>query len=412
MAPRDDLPAGAVDITAEIETMAAAADRHNGPHPGHGGIIAAPFQWLDPATIPQRQWLYGRHLIRGFVAADIAPGGYGKSSLIVAEALAMVTGRPLLGDEPAGRLRVWQINLEDPRDELQRRFAAAAIHHRVRPEDIGGRLFVNSGRDTSFVIATETRDGVQIASPVIEAIKAEILNKAIDVLQVDPFVACHGVTENDNTKISAVVRQWAMLAEATGCAVVLVHHARKGGGQAFGVEDARGASALIAAVRSARVLNGMTREEAERANIDNPASYFNIINGKANLAPRSDKATWLHIVGVPLGNGCASDPNGDYVGVVEPWSWPDPFADVGIDDAKEIQRRIAKGEFRVDHRSTTWAGNIVAEVIGFDLSDTAARATVQKLLNGWVATGALRVVTRKDKKRVDRRFFEVGQWLP
>jgi hypothetical protein len=193
-----------------------------------------------------------------------------------------------------------------------------------------------------------------------------------------------------------------------------VHHARKGaaGQQSFTVEDARGASALIAAVRSARVLNGMTKEEAERANIDNPASYFNVSNGKSNLAPRSDKAVWRHIVGVPLGNGILPHEPGDFVGVVEAWSWPDPFADVSLEDAKEVQRRIAKGEFRADPRSHDWAGKVVAEVLQFDLSDKAASAAVKNLLRGWISTAALHVVTRKDAKRMDKQFVEVGQWLP
>jgi AAA domain len=319
----------------------------------------------------------------------------------------------LLGDDPAPHLRIWQINLEDPEDELQRRFAAAAIHYELGAEDIGDRLFLNSGRKVNIVIATEKRDGIVIAVPVIEAIKAEIIDKAIDVLQIDPFVACHSVSENDNTKIAAVARQWADIAEATGCAIELVHHARKGGGgQAFTVDDARGASSLIAAVRSARVLNGMTKDDAERANIDNPTSYFNIGDGKANLAPRGDKATWRHIVGVPLGNG--DDPfdrQGDLVGVVEPWSWPDPFAEVSVYDAKEVQRRIAQGEWRENSQSTTWAGSVVADVCGLDMSDKAAKATIRSLIARWVASGALRIVPRKDEKRRNRKFIEVGQWV-
>ena len=202
-------------------------------------VTATPFTWTDPAMLPRRQWLYGRHLIRRFLSSTIAPGGYGKSSLIVTEALAMVTGQALLGDETAGRLRVWQINLEDPEDELRRRFAAAAIHYELGAEDIADRLFLNSGRKLNIVIASESRDGIIIAVPIIEAIKAEIIDKAIDVLQIDPFVACHSVSENDNTKIAAVARQWADIAEATGCAIELVHHARKGGaGRGFTVDDA------------------------------------------------------------------------------------------------------------------------------------------------------------------------------
>jgi hypothetical protein len=398
---------------AEEEVKASAGARPNGHDPEMPIIRATPFVRTDPASLPRREWLYGRHLIRPFLSATIAPGGFGKSSLIVPEALAMVTGRALLGDQPAGRLRVWQVNLEDPVDELKRRFAAAAQHHRISPDDIGDRLFLDSGRNTEIVIATESRDGIEIAVPVVEAIKAEIAAKSIDVLQVDPFVACHAVSENDNTKIAAVARQWAGIAEATGCAIDLVHHARKnGGGQAFTVEDARGASALIAAVRSARVLNGMSKEEAERANIENHTSYFSLASGKANLAPREEKATWRHIVGVPLGNGTSPiDPLGDFVGVVEAWTWPDPFAEVSPADAKEVQRRIAQGEWRADQRSTSWAGNVVAEVLGFDLSDKGAAATVKNLIKGWLGTGALRVTKRKDTKRMDRDFIEVGQWL-
>jgi hypothetical protein len=50
-------------------------------------IAATPFSSLDPITIPRRQFLYGRHLIRQFVSTTVAPGGIGKSSLGIAEAL-------------------------------------------------------------------------------------------------------------------------------------------------------------------------------------------------------------------------------------------------------------------------------------------------------------------------------------
>jgi hypothetical protein len=403
---------------AEEEINAEAQTEGRRRPAGHGLdrpiVRATPFLWTDPARIPRREWLYGRHLIRRFPSATIAPGGLGKSSLIVTEALAMVSGRSLLGNQPADRLRVWQVNLEDPEDELQRRVAAAALHHGISPAEIADRLYLDSGRKTEVIIATESRDGIEIAIPVVEAIKAEIIANGIDVMQVDPFVACHAVSENDNTKIAAVVHEWAAIAEATNCAIDLVHHVRKSnGGQAFTVEDARGASALIAAVRSGRVLNAMSKEEAERADIENPTSYFSVASGKANLAPRGDKATWCHIVGVPLGNGTPPfDPAGDVVGVVEPWSWPDAFAEVSSDDAKEVQRRIAQGEWRADQRCTSWAGVAIAEVLGLDLSQPAVRATVKTLLKTWVKTGALREVARKDGRRKPRKFVEIGEAFP
>ena len=119
-------------------------------------IPATPYVWIDPANIPQRDWLYGRLLIRKFVTATVAPGGLGKSSLITVEALSQVSGKDLLGVTPKEQLRVWLWNLEDPQEETQRKIQAAAKHYGLKPEDIGNRLFVDSGRDRPLVIATMT----------------------------------------------------------------------------------------------------------------------------------------------------------------------------------------------------------------------------------------------------------------
>src|ERR1700745_4181057 len=59
-------------------------------------IIATPWAWRDPSTIPPRRWLYGKHYIRKFLSTTVAPGGAGKSSLVLVEALSMVTTRRLL----------------------------------------------------------------------------------------------------------------------------------------------------------------------------------------------------------------------------------------------------------------------------------------------------------------------------
>ena len=81
----------------------------------------------------------------------------------------------------------------------------------------------------------------------------------------------------------------------------LVHHSRKTGADV--VQDGRGAVALLAAARSARVLNGMSEDEASQG-----GENF----GKVNLAPPADKAAWFRFVSVALGNG-------DDVGVPTPW---------------------------------------------------------------------------------------------
>ena len=76
-------------------------------------VNATPFVWRDPAKIPPRQWIYGRDYIRKFITATVAPAGVGKSSLVIAETLSIVTMRPLLGVTPSEQARVWYWNGED-----------------------------------------------------------------------------------------------------------------------------------------------------------------------------------------------------------------------------------------------------------------------------------------------------------
>ena len=147
-------------------------------------IEARPYIWTDPSALPVREWLSGRHLIRKFTSASVAPGGVGKSTFIIAEALAMVTGRPLLGHAVNTPLRVWLWNLEDPLDEIARRIQAACLHYQITAEDIQGRLFVSNGRDQPCVIAWSDGGAVSIVRPLIAQIVQQLIEKRIDVLSI------------------------------------------------------------------------------------------------------------------------------------------------------------------------------------------------------------------------------------
>ncbi len=132
---------------------------------------------------------------------------------------------------------------------------------------------------------------------------ATIRANKIGLMIVDPFVASHRVVENDNPAIELVAATWAEIADVTGCAIELVHHARKTNGAEITVDDGRGGSALLAKVRSARTLNGMTDNEAARAGVENRRAYLRVQNGKANLAPPAGAAEWYRLESFDLGNG-------------------------------------------------------------------------------------------------------------
>ena len=404
----------------EAETAAMMAPARGAPAVGpiEGGqafpdriapaaVKASPFKWIEPAAIPRRQWLYGRHYVRKFISETVAPGAYGKSTLAMTEALAIVTGRALLGVIPDERANVWIWNGEDPMEEMQRRIVAAALHYEIDPTEIEGRLFVDTGRETKIIIAEQTRTGAIVARPIVDAVIATIKANAIGLMIVDPFVASHRVVENDNPAIELVAATWAEIADVTGCAIELVHHARKTGGAEITVDDGRGGSALLAKVRSARTLNGMTDDEAARAGVDNRRSYFRVQNGKANLSPTPDKADWYRLESFDLGNGSEGQPS-DSVAVVTRWTWPDAFAGVTVSDLRGVQVAIAAGRWRESPQAKDWAGHAVASVLKLDAANKAHRAKIAGLLKTWIATGALVIVEGLDSARRPRSFVEVG----
>jgi hypothetical protein len=364
----------------------------------------------DPATLPLRQWLYGRHLIRKFVSATFAPGGLGKTALTLAEAAAMASGKALLGVMPRQRCRVWVWCGEDPLEETERRLAAIAIHYGLAADDLEGWLFVGSGRDADLIIAEQRRDQAVISVPNVDALRKMIRVNRIDVAIIDPFVSSHRVGENDNNAIDAVVKAWARIADETDSAIELVHHTRKApAGYEISVDHGRGASALLYAVRSARTLNPMSEEEGARAGVDCWRSCFRVDAGKANLSPPSEASEWRRFVSVSLGNGGLE--GGDSVGVVTPWTWPDPVEEVSAADLAAIQQKIAAGAYRESAQATNWGGRAVAEVLDLDLGDKAARARVSSLLKAWLKDGTLVIVKRQDERRETRPFLDVGRWV-
>lgn len=365
------------------------------------------YVWRDPAMIEPRRFIYGKSHIRGFVTATVAPGGVGKSSLALVDALAMSTGRNLIGAHPVKPLRVWYINLEDPREEIERRVAAACAFYGVRPDNL---FFDGREIEPGLVLAERKKTDALLVTPVVDGLTAALKAGKFDALTVDPFVSTHRVTENDNTAIDMVAKAFGRIAGEANVAVELVHHTRKTSGAEITAEDSRGASATVFAARLVRVLNPMTKQEADDTGVGaRRGFYFRADNGKANLTPPSSKATWYELKSVPLNNGDAINPDGDHVGVVTAWQWPDAFTGVTVNHLREVQAVVAAGQWRKDLRADDWVGNAVAEVLDLDPSDKAHKAKIGALLKSWISSGMLVVVERKDEERKKRLFVEVGE---
>jgi hypothetical protein len=397
-----DLP---TEVTTILPPLTVAAETPK--------ITATPFVWRDPSTIPPRDWLYGRHAIRGFLSLTVAAGGTGKTALTLAEAVAFATGRDLLKDNLKHNGRVWYLGLEDPIEEYERRLAAVVLHYGIGPAELQGRFFLDSGRGGRFVMAGAEKGGLVIRRPIMEAIKAQVEGNEIDLVIVDPFVACHTVAEGDNSMIASIAQEWAQVAHNANCAIELVHHVRKGQpGQELTADDARGASALVNAARSVRMLSSMSQDAAEKADISvtERRRYFQLTMGKANLTLALDEGKWRRLETVSLGNGNGGPD--DEVGVATPWKWPSALDGYKADDLLRLQHFIRDSgqQWRADMQAGDWVGLAVATVFNLDFSKKAEKQRIKQMVDAWTKSGALKIVLGKDKSYKARQYVEVGEY--
>ncbi|MCL4716013.1 MAG: AAA family ATPase [Hyphomonadaceae bacterium] len=372
---------------------------------------ASPFlpimDWKEAAKVPRRQMLYaGSAYTRGYVSATIGPGGMGKSSCLVSEVMAMISGVNLIGDAPDGPLRVCYWQAEDDMEEQHRRFHAARIEFESKIEGTGyeGRLVVKAV-DSPLVVAHTDRGAVILNKKLIKKFVAWLIKLKIDVLIVDPFIATHAVQGNDNDAIGKIVRGvWGRIAKEANCAVMLVHHTRKGapGQTDYRVDDSLGAGAMIAACRYARVLNKMSPEEAPKLGVapSDAWAYFRVDSGKANLAPLG-AAVWRHLKSVPLNNGSFEKDDGDRIGVTVAWEPPDIASTTDAERAKIVAAMSVKPEWREHALSKKdWVGEAFAQALGLDLDDPQAKAEVKAKIKaalqaGWLIRGAGKNEERK-----------------
>jgi AAA domain len=367
------------------------------------------FIWRDPATIPQRAFLYGHCYARGFVSATIADGGIGKSLLKIVEFLAMATCRPLLGVTPTERIRVLYWNGDDPYVEVERRIHAVCQHYGIDLKTLitEGWLFVGTRDKQPLCIAEMTRRSATLNQNAVDDICELIRVNRLGLACFDPLKSVHRVPENSNDDMDIIGDAFNVIAERTNAAIGLDHHIRK---MAFGqseatAADARGATALINKVRLSRVLNQLAPALAQQSRIkeDDRRRYFRADSGKGNIAP-AGKATWFKILSVP----CA---NGEDTPTVVSWTFPGAFDAVTTDHMHRVRATVTAGDYRKDTRADDWVGHVVAEVLNLDLDDEADNKQVKEILKTWFANGVLATEKRKDEARRERVFVVPGHWV-
>ena len=264
------------DDPITIATVFHLAREHGwqGWSPSMTPTASGPMVWsavelkVSFSKIPHRHWLYGTYLIRGEVTVLAAPGGAGKTALATGMAVEIATGTEILGEKIFGSdLKTLFINGEDGSTEIERRIWAFCMAHANKiPVQSPDRLFVAGANDArvqrlSFLRTTDRNfsmldpNGFEILESALEALRP-------DLLILDPLVAfCGGGNMNDNAVMALVIRELKRLATKFDCAVLIIHHTRKGADDG-NAEAISGASATVNLARRALMPVSMTDKES------------------------------------------------------------------------------------------------------------------------------------------------------
>lgn len=365
--------------------------QHTNGHDKQEPKQATPYIPPDAAAIPKRKWLYGLHYMVGIVTATVAPGGFGKTTLSLFEAIAMV----------CKGYKVWYISAEDDRDEIDRRIAAHLKRHAIKPLDIANRLFVDDKTSFPLKVAKMGRDGVLFDDDLLIAFENAIRLSKIDVVILDPFISFHYLPENDTAAMDRLVKRLGDIALRCSCCIELSHHVRKPsmGQIEITVYDARGAGAIVNAVRSCRVLNQMPRTSAEIAKIepDQRFAYIRIDSGKRNMAP-PENARWARLLNVEIANG-------DHVQALEEWTFP---KEVTTEDDMSWLRVTLADPLRTSSQSPNWLGLRLAKRLGRSVESVGDIKVINKKIKQWALEGLIKQIDAQDEHRVMRPHWTLG----
>ena len=265
---------------------------------------------FNPREIEPRDWLSVGLLLCRQITLLISPGGVGKSTLAMLIAVAVALGRRdmIPGRDVTKAGNVLVVNSEDDLSEMQRRLAGVLTSYGIDPAELTGRFHLQSLYGQSGLLANFT-DGKVEDGVLVNKLVDFCLGRKIKLIVIDPLVGFHDVSENDNTGMEKVATILRRVAQATGAAILTVHHTRKAKdseAHAGDMDAGRGASAIAAAARIAITLARMTKEKAKKLDIkwdDLGKQLRRIDDAKQNYAPPAEKVSWFVMEDTKIANG-------------------------------------------------------------------------------------------------------------
>jgi hypothetical protein len=347
-------------------------------------IVCAALEPIPITGIPPRAWAYGNFLLFGHASALAAVDGGGKGAYAVAIACAMITGQPLLGEKVWRSGPVVVLTYEDDKTEWQRRIAVACLHFCLDYESIcRGFHFIYRPRGR-IALAAHSINGRTVVFPDHAAIVTHLTRIKAALFVVDPFNHAHALDDgNSNALIAQLAAEIDRIAAETKCAVLVLHHLRKG---ATGeLDDMMGATALRATFRATRILVGMSKEQAGQIGIDPDEvwRYRRIASSTENYSPPADRAQWFRLESRELGNVDVDPtyPEGDNVQVFILYRPTAAIDDMPKSVIAAIFDKIRRGPEAGEHyhfirQSKRWVGTVISELA--DINEDQAKTVIDE----------------------------------
>lgn len=230
-------------------------------------------KWTPAPAINESEWYTARPappcIVENFFYADvgvfIAPGGTGKTTLVLFEAVHIVLGLPLFGLQIKNPGRVVILTAEDSREMLvaRLRFIASQMNlDEAQIQHVRESIMISDVSGTGFKL-TEVQRDVVAPSKHVEALTTRLQSFRPVVIFIDPAVS-FGIGESRvNDAEQGLIDAGRRIRNELSCAVIYVHHTGKqnardkAGDQYAG----RGGSAFADGSRMVQVLQVMEPKE-------------------------------------------------------------------------------------------------------------------------------------------------------
>lgn len=229
------------------------------------------------AEIRQPEWIIPG-LRAGQVALVTAPGGTGKSYLLLEIAMSVASGTTLLpGLEAKTAGKVCLLNFEDDSFDIQQRGNAILRHFQdLNPSEENLYVASMSGQTLSLLNSRG-----EINEEDVSWLKEQC--QGMRLLILDPLSHLHTADENSASQMSKLVQVLKGIGGETGTGIMISHHTSKAAvfnGQGDLQQSARGSSALVDAARIV-----MTLHRPKDADSYSLELTWAKLNGVAPIAP-------------------------------------------------------------------------------------------------------------------------------